>query len=172
MQPSFLSGYFGRPIHDLYHLFMGQLEVLYQDFGLNIPVVCSSTLQLIHSKSRMAPADIARALGDPHQVVAQRLGSLEKRGLISKSADKTDKRRSVIMLTPEGVQQAERLEYLMKVSEGVYAELMQEIGVNLPALLARTKDALLATDMRTRMLSVDPDLARHAVTAPTLEAMK
>lgn len=161
MQPDFLSGYFGRPLHDLYHLFLDQVSDLYEDFGLDIPVVCSSTLQLIYEKDQIAPADIARALNDPHQVVAQRLASLSKRQMIQKKGDPEDRRRTVISLTERGKNQARLLEHLMAVSQPVYSELGDEIGADVPAILKQVQSALQTTDLRSRMLKHDPTLAKQ-----------
>ena len=160
MNDSFLSGYFGRPLHAFYHLFMSQIDALYQRYEIDIPVVCSSTAHLLHLRGEMSPADIGRTLGDPHQVVAQRLDSLIRKGLVVKTPDPSDKRRGLVALTQKGEDQAAALVRLMDISGPIYAQIEQEIDANLPAILTRAHERLANHPIADRIVDADPEFSR------------
>lgn len=119
-----------------------QIQKVYEQRGIVIPVAVSSTLHCICDNEGASLADIARHLDIPHQLVAQRIGKLTRFKLVKKCPDPNDKRRSEYFLTALGQEQAKRLMQCMDDAALIYSELFDEIGCDLAQVLLDAVKAL------------------------------
>ena len=134
------DAYLGKRLQDLLTLAHSQMKTVYEKNGLKIPVEGSSTLHILAPGKRMALTEIARALGQSHQLIAQRLGKLRSLDLIEQLAHPDDKRCTLYTLTPAGEEEWRRLDQLMATTAEVNRGLYEQIGCNLvEALDAATK---------------------------------
>jgi len=145
------KAYLGKAAQSLILTSSDQVREIYELRGLVIPVRVSSTLEIINRKPGISLSEIGRELGIPHQLVAQRTGILLKMSLIEKRPDKKDRRRSGFFLTDEGQSQVDLLIQCMADISGVYADLYEEIGCDLPQLLMDAVQALKARPIIQRL---------------------
>jgi DNA-binding MarR family transcriptional regulator len=144
------KAFLGKHAQDLVIKTSDQIKIVYQERGLVIPIVVSSTLLLIARNQGASLADISKALELPHQLVAQRVEKLLKLELIEKRADPDDKRRSEFRVTKSGTAQAKILEECMADTAQIYGDLYEEIGCDLPKVLLATLEALDRKSLQTR----------------------
>ena len=131
MNQPFHRAYLGKRMQDFMELAHEQMTDVYVQKGLKIPVQGSSTLQALNPGSRQSLSDLARILHQPHQLVSQRIERLLKAGLVTRTPDPSDKRRSEYSLTSEGEDQWRLLNEVMEDVDMVHAELFAELGVDL-----------------------------------------
>ncbi|WP_157799411.1 MarR family winged helix-turn-helix transcriptional regulator [Qipengyuania seohaensis] len=132
-----------------------QMQDVYAQRGLNIPVQGSSTLQAIKPGSSVSLSDLARDLGQSHQLVAQRLRKLESRRLVYRAADPTDGRKTLYTLTAEGERTWRLLDETMALATRMNSDLFSEIGVDLVAALDDAIARLHVRNMSTRFADLD-----------------
>lgn len=149
--------YLGRHAHTLILKSSAQVAEVYADRGITIPVATSSTLQYLFEHPGSSLSDISRSFDWPHQLAAQRADKLIRLNLIEKHRDPHDGRRWIFVLTRRGRDQAERLVQCMEDTATVYAELFDEIGVDLADALIRAVDALERTSLQERFRQSFPE---------------
>ena len=138
----FRQAYLGKQAEDLTYLCEAQIEQAYQEHGVIIPICTSSTLHSLSMAGKASMADLAKSLQVTHQITAQRVRKLDKLGLIQRTPDPNDTRRIELSLTAAGREQAQRLERCMEAAAQAYADLFEEIGVDLSSLLLQATEAL------------------------------
>lgn len=136
------TAYLGKHAQNLIFKTLEQEAEIYEMRGIVFPVRASSTIEMINRKPGISLSEIGRALGFPHQLVAQRIKILSQMSLIEKRADPKDRRRSGFYLTRIGKKQAMLLQCCVEDISQVYAELYEEIGCDLPAKLILAIKAL------------------------------
>ncbi len=136
------KAFLGKCAQDLLFLTSHQVVDVYLQRGILIPVEVSSTLLYLHKNKNVALANLATALNLAHQLIAQRVTKLIKLGLIKKVIDKNDLRRTNLILTQSGVNQATLLDKCMDDMALVYTELYKEIGCDLPQYLTSAINSL------------------------------
>ncbi|MCM8557157.1 MarR family winged helix-turn-helix transcriptional regulator [Sphingomicrobium sediminis] len=151
----FHEAYLGKRLQDLLSLSHDQMFHVYRRRGLVIPVEGSSTLQAIAPGQRKAISDLSRQLGQPHQLVAQRIQKLRKMRLLEAEEDPSDRRRTEYRLTSKGEEQWNLLNALMEDAITVNRELFREIDCNLLAALERAIKALSRAGFDDRFENVD-----------------
>ena len=109
----FHQAYLGKRLQDLLTLAHGQMKTVYDAHGLAIPVEGSSTLHTLAPGEWMSLTEIARILGQSHQLIAQRIGKLRDLALVQQRDDPSDGRRSEYALTAAGEEEWQRLDRLM-----------------------------------------------------------
>ncbi|MEM8547086.1 MAG: MarR family transcriptional regulator [Pseudomonadota bacterium] len=144
------KAFLGKAAQDLLTLSSAQVAVVYEQRGLDIPVEVSSTLLFLNQHERSVLTDVATALDIPHQLAAQRVAKLGRRGLIAREKDSEDRRRAYLTLTPAGRAQAQVLEQCMADMAVIYDELYREIDCDLPTKLLQAIDSLKRCDLATR----------------------
>jgi len=150
------KAYLGKHAHDLLLKSSDQVAEVYKARGILIPVVVSSTMQFLSRRDNASLADISRALGLPHQLVAQRIQKLDRLGLVEKHPDPFDGRRFEYCLTDLGRDQASRLTRCMEDTAVIYNELYDEIGYDLAQLLLDAVQALERKPLITRFAEKYP----------------
>jgi len=146
------KAYLGKHAQNLVIRSSEQVQLVYQQRGITIPVGVSSVLQFLSQNNGSSLTDISKALKLPHQLVAQRTEKLSKLGLIQKHPDPKDKRRSEFQLTERGREQARRLIKCMEDTALVYGDLYDEIGCDLAQALLDAIKALERKPLTVRFM--------------------
>ena len=79
-----------------------QTRPLFDDAGITIPVRSCSLLTALDAAGEASAAELARALGQSHQLVVQKCPALLRLGVITQHADPADARRKILRLTDAG----------------------------------------------------------------------
>lgn len=126
-----------------------QTRPLFDDAGITIPVRSCSLLTALDAAGEATAAELARALGQSHQLVVQKCPALLRLGVITQHADPADARRKIFRLTPEGRKQQDRIEaYSARITE-VYRDLFDEVG-DVHGAIRSALDALAKKPLRER----------------------
>jgi DNA-binding MarR family transcriptional regulator len=145
-------------------LIVEQGNALLRDAGVKIPSRTVSLLLLIGDRGQLSAADIASTLGQPHQLVTQRIDVLMGLALVERKADAEDARRKILSLTTEGEQHYAALTTLLAKAAMAFAELSDEIGCDLAIMAMKAIDALGRASLVDRIRSRS-SLPSDAVTA-------
>ncbi|MFC7049405.1 MarR family winged helix-turn-helix transcriptional regulator [Emcibacter nanhaiensis] len=132
----------GKMALDFAMLISRQAETVYEDRGIEFPVIVSSTLLCLAEVGSASLVEIARTLDHPHQLVAQRVKTMAKLDLITSAPDPDDRRRTIFRLTPKGWQQANLLKDYRRDAALVFSALSEEVSADLLALLHQAVTAL------------------------------
>jgi DNA-binding MarR family transcriptional regulator len=73
-------------------------------------------------------AELARTLGQSHQLVVQKCPALLRLGLVTQHADPGDARRKMFRLTDAGRDQLDRIDAYSARIEAIYRTLFEEVG--------------------------------------------
>ena len=126
-----------------------QTRPLFDDAGITVPVRSCSLLTALEAAGEATAAELARALGQSHQLVVQKCPALLRLGVITQHADPADARRKIFRLTAEGHRQQGLIEaYSARISE-VYRELFDEVG-DVHGVIRAALDALAQKPLRER----------------------
>ncbi len=128
-----------------------QTRELFDDAGIVFPVRSASLLTALGGAGKASAADLARMLGQSHQLVLQKLPALLRLGLISQHADPGDARRKLFRLTSEGGVQLAKLDAYRKRIGAVYRQLFDEVG-DVHQAIMKAIDALEKRPLRQRTL--------------------
>ena len=105
-----------------------QTRPLFDDAGITVPVRSCSLLTALDAAGEASAAELARALGQSHQLVVQKCPALLRLGVITQHPDPADARRKILRLTDAGRDQLRRIDgYSAKISD-VYRTLFEEVG--------------------------------------------
>lgn len=130
-----------------------QAAPVYQQLGLIIPVITSSTLCFIADHKKTSLLEIARALTIPHQLAAQRVKILLQLELIIAEKDPNDKRRTNYILTTQGHKQNKLLDQYLLLAEQAFIELNQELELDLMLVLEQVNSCFAKRSLLERMLN-------------------
>jgi DNA-binding MarR family transcriptional regulator len=140
----------------LVNLIVEQGEVFLRQGGVEFPSRAASTVLLLGERGQASAADIAKALGQPHQLVTQRIDLLLDLGVIARIDDRADARRKLLSLTAKGKKQLQRLKKCLAVADAVFAGLFAEIGCDLTRVSSLALDALTRSPIVTRGRALKP----------------
>ncbi len=144
------EAFLGNRLSRLVDLIVEQGDGLLRQGGISFPARASSAVLLIEEYENLSTADIARLLGQPHQLVTQRIDLLIDLGLVERRSDQQDGRRKILALTAKGAREAIVLHACLNRAEQVFAELYDEIGVNLSKITQRAILALADNSLQDR----------------------
>lgn len=136
-------------------LIIEQGEDLLRDAGLTFPSRAVSTVLLLGERARLSASDLAKTLGQPHQLVTQRVDLLIELGIVSRAGDSGDARRRILALTPKGKRQFEKLKALLVLADAAFAALSAEIGVDLPRAALNALAALGRSSVLDRVRALE-----------------
>ena len=149
------AAFVANTLERLAALIVEQGEDLFRDAGLTFPARAASTVLLLGERARLSAADLAKTLGQPHQLVTQRVNLLVELGIVSRTGDSRDARRRILVLTAKGKRQFEELKTRLALAETAFAALFAEIGCNLPDVALRAIAALERSSVRARVRAPD-----------------
>ena len=145
------AAFIANQIERLAEQIVGQGNDMLEAAGITFPSRAVSTVLFVGENERASTADIARALGQPHQVATQRVDLLIQLGIVERIDDPADGRRKLLRLTPEGKHQFTVLTGRLEKAGQAFEALFAEIGCDLSAVTQRAADALHKTSLLTRM---------------------
>jgi DNA-binding MarR family transcriptional regulator len=138
----FAAAFLANRLDRLADLIVAQGDELLRAADLSMPPRAVSLMLLIGSEKELSTADAASRLGQPHQLVTQRVELLKDLGLIERTEDPLDGRRKALTLSATGRDQYARLlECLSRASDG-FLNLFEEIGCDLSSITAMAMQAL------------------------------
>lgn len=145
--------YLGRSLQRLLVLIAGQGQETLRASGVDYSMRSAPIVLLLAKGGPMAAADLAKALGEPHQLVAQRLDALLDLDIVTRDSDAADARRKVLKITPKGRAQLRRLKACFDLLEAAYERLFAEIGCDLAGKVLEITEALTREPLPERVLS-------------------
>ena len=148
------QAFVGRALENLSQLIERQSQVVLENAGVTIPVKSCSTLTAIAVLGEASTSDIARYVKTSHQLIKQKLSTLEKSGTVSVAADQVDKRRRLYSLTEEGKLQVQKLDEVLPEIARAYDKLFAEIGLNLNSVCHEVEAKLEAESLADRVSSL------------------
>jgi len=147
--------FLGRLSEALSQTIEDQTRELFDAAGIVIPVRSCSLLTALRQAGEASAAELARALGQSHQLVIQKCPALIRLGLITQHPDPADARRKLFRLTEKGqAQMAMQDRYSDEISD-VYRRLFEETG-DVHAMILKTLRALKARPLRDRTAPKSP----------------
>ena len=145
------SAFIAYQLERLAELIVAQGNDMLDAAGITFPSRAVSTVLFIGEHQPTSTADIARALGQPHQVATQRVDLLVRLGIVERIDDPDDGRRKLLCLTRQGADQFEILTARLAKAGLAFEALSDELGCNLSAVIQRAADSLLTAPLLARM---------------------
>jgi DNA-binding MarR family transcriptional regulator len=142
--------FLGRLSEALSNRIEEQTRDLVDDAGITVPVRSCSLLTELGEAGEASAAELARALGQSHQLVVQKCPALLRLGLVTQHADPADARRKMFRLTAEGRDQLARITAYRSKIGAAYRQLAAEAG-DVHGAILRTLDALATRPLRDRL---------------------
>lgn len=142
-------------------------DAYFRHKGVASAAASTAVLTYIARHEGASIADIASALGYTHQAVAKAVHAMEKAKLVRTVASADDLRKRRVSLTRDGKREAIELDALAEHAAKVFAEIFDEIGVDLFKAL---RDFEHATDRRPllgRLIELETSAQRQRVKAET-----
>lgn len=150
----FRNAFVASQLEHLAELIVMQGEAILADAGVEFPSRAVSAMLLIGERGQISAADIADALGQPHQLVTQRIELLIEAGVVDRAPDPEDGRRKILQLTDKGSLQFGRLKLRLDEADKAFAALFKEIDCDLSAMCRRAVDALGQSPLLERVKSL------------------
>ncbi len=110
--------------------------------SIELPSRVASSLIYLKHHGPTSVANLARALAASHQLVSQRVAILIENDLITKAADKSDRRRTLLRLSAKGRRLANSVDELCQSGNDVYRSIFEEIGVDVNKCVIEMRKAL------------------------------
>lgn len=112
--------------------------------GLEVraPPRTASTMLLLLARGPQAVTEIADRLRQSHPLVIDWIRQLRALGLVTKSTDPADRRRSLVALTDAGVAEAKRMAALSPRIGAAYAAVLAEADADVVDALWRVYDLI------------------------------
>lgn len=145
------AAFIANQIERLADMIVAQGNDMLEAAGIQFPSRAVSTVLFVGENEPASTADIARALGQPHQLATQRVDLLVQLGILERISDPDDARRKLLRLTPEGREQFRVLTDRLDKAGQAFVAMFAEIGCDLPAATQRAAAALRETPLITRM---------------------
>ncbi|MBN8842447.1 MAG: winged helix DNA-binding protein [Sphingomonadales bacterium] len=127
-----------------------QTRDLFDAADIVVPVKSCSLLTVLGQAGEASAAELARALGQSHQLVIQKCPALLRLGLVTQRPDPADARRKLFSLTDRGREQLALLAAYRDDIADIYARLFEEVGDDVHGLILKTLDALKKRPLRER----------------------
>ena len=141
--------FLGRLSEMLSQMIEDQTRDLFDAAGIVVPVKSCSLLTALRQAGEASPAQLARTLGQSHQLVIQKCPALVRLGLVTQHPDPADARRKLLRLTDKGRVQLAMVDAYSENITGVYQRLFEETG-DVHAMILKTLQALKARPLRDR----------------------
>lgn len=129
--------FLGRRVEQLSLLIEEQVVPVFKELGIIVPVRSCSLLTALADLEVASAADLAKYLGQSHQLVLQKIPALTRLNLLRRQVDPADKRRKVFRLTTAGMNQIQRIGQYSAFFESAYEELNAELGIDLFQIISR-----------------------------------
>lgn len=147
--------FLARRISQLHDILAEQGQEVMNGAGMDLDARLGSVFFLIATRPGLSVAELAQELGLSHQLATYRVKKLVKTGLVSQERDPDDLTRSVLRPTAKADPMVKQLRAVMRKLDGVYAQLFEELGVDLLDLATRAREALTTTSLLERTRNAD-----------------
>lgn len=139
--------------------------LIYQTQNTDLEPSWFMVFYLLTQQAPLSLMEIAQQLTITHSAVSQVVSELTKHGLVEQIADKTDKRKRLVQLTPQGQQTAQQLMPVWEDLRSVLRELVMSTGYDLLDVLHKTEQALEAYPLSNRFFDrlVDRQVAQTRI---------
>ncbi len=144
------GAFIGARAQRLANLVSEQGESFFRSAGSVTPVRCVSALLYLGANGPASVVEIARALGEQHQLTAHRMDQLEKLSLVRREPDASDRRRKTYHLTRRGNRETGLIKERCERAVEVFARLDEEIGFKLSEMLDAAFTALSEKSIEDR----------------------
>ena len=149
------GAFVANALEQLAGVIVEQGDALLRDAGLDFPARAASTVLLLGERPRISAADLAKALGQTHQLVTQRVDLLIELGIVSRAGDPGDARRRILVLTAKGKRQLKVLQTRLTLAEAAFAALSAEIGCDLSGAARSAIAALQRSSVLDRIRALE-----------------
>lgn len=129
------------------------------ELGVRAPPRTASTMLLLRARGPQSVTEIAELLRQSHPLVISWIKQLHELGLVARSSDSRDRRRSVVALTGAGLVEADRMAALSTMIGNAYESLLAEVDADLFEALWRLHD-LIEHGRLAEVLRANPGAAR------------
>lgn len=113
------------------------------ELGIRAPPRTASTMLMLRMQGPQSVTAIADQLRQSHPLVISWIEQLRALGLVTRSPDSKDRRRTLVALTPAGVEEADRMAAMSPIIGQAYEIVMAEADVELFDGLWRLHDLLM-----------------------------
>jgi DNA-binding MarR family transcriptional regulator len=149
----------GSLLRHLLELLDGDVERVYRMGGLDYRPRFTPVMRVVGEKGPASIREIAEQAGISHSAASQTVSEMVARKLVVTRTG-ADARERIVHFTPRGKALHPVLTTYWRATNAAAAELCDEVGADLPAVLERTIAALRARPFRERILGkrVEPDV--------------
>jgi len=144
------SAAFAMRVGQLSSLLYEQMENCLISRGLRLRGYTTSIVQTLHHAGPQSITELAESLQLSHQLASQRVRWLVGEGFVSIERGAQDRRRRIVTLTAEGSAEAEKLQEFLPVLEAAYADLFDEIGLDVHGAVLGATAALAERPLAIR----------------------
>ena len=124
---------------------------LFPRYGITVPARAVSVVHLLYERGACGVTEIAAATGQSHPLINSHVKRLGDLGLIETARDATDRRRTLVALTVQGHDQAQKLIDIRPAFVAAYERLMRDADADIFDALWRVEDELGKTDFVRRV---------------------
>ncbi len=149
----FTGAFVANKLDRLAGMIVEQGNELLHDAGITIPSRAVSLLLLVGEHGKLSAADIAVTLGQPHQLVTQRIDVLVDLGVVERRGDPADGRRKILALTVKGDAYYAKLQIILSEAATAIDGLFEEIECNLSIFAMKAMHALGRASILDRIQS-------------------
>jgi len=150
----------GIRLRHLLELIEVQTAAAMEAAGCNVKAQCTAILLLLDCEGPLSLAEIASRLKASHQLTSQRVSWLEGGGFAEVLADPEDRRRRRVVLTEAGREEGRRLQDFLTPAEKAYADLFEELDLDLVATLIQAHENLRARPLEGRVREIQASAAK------------
>lgn len=136
------SGYINLVVRRLGQRIASAGDAYMRHTGATTSATSTAILAYIARHDQAAIADVAQALGYSHQAVAKAVEAMERGELMQSRATAEDLRKRLLSLTEQGRREADTVEAVAARAAAVFAEVFDEIGVDVFRALRAFESAL------------------------------
>lgn len=148
--------FLARRLSQLHDLLAEQGQELMNETGVDLDARLGSVFYRVATRPGLSVAELADELGLSHQLATYRIKKLVDAGLVTQLRDPQDRTRSVLRTTDAAGPMVDTLQTVMGKLDRVYAELFEELGVDVLDLATRAQAALKTQSLLERTRNVDP----------------
>lgn len=148
--------FLARRIAQLHDVLAEQGQAVLEDSGIDLDARLGSVFHLIATRPRLSVAELAGELGLSHQLATYRIKKLVDDGLIKQKRDPEDRTRSLLEPTAKAAPVVKDLQNVMSLLDRVYADLFEELGIDLLDITIRARAALNQNSLLQRSQHAQP----------------
>jgi DNA-binding MarR family transcriptional regulator len=146
---------FAMRVGQLSSLLYDQMESCLVSSGLRLRGYTTSIVQTLHHAGPQSITELAERLQLSHQLASQRVRWLVGEGFVTIDRGAEDRRRSIVTLTSDGSAEAEKLQGFLPVLQSAYADLFDEIGLDVHRAVLDATAALADRPLAVRGATPD-----------------